>query len=715
MLTAIRYLTSGSRQAPPRIAILVPGYGALAREIALRLQAAGIRYNDYIGRNAPPTPEEQKWKAWLAVQQEPRIAQVVRALEDKLLATDEETELRVRAQLEESFQRILSDHVEVLSAAAADAGEGCRWPDLASLWDKIVLLPEKASWNAMAEAAEHSLQAVGLSDWAGGLGELVQDIEPYLPGPVSRSTFLGWLAEHYAVSHWCRPAEQVVPYARVHLLPYHLAAWQEWTHLICTGLNQDLWPAVSAPRPYLPDARIAELNQSCQAWGSQGEGQLIVKDAHSYLLSTHDEQVLSRRLFATLVEECGNRLCVTCSRTDERSPSRRRIPGDLLSAMYLICRGRPLTEAEVDRLQQYSDDFRSQSTLPGAEVKRESSALPDVARTAEAHQRRRDMHRPYDEFGFCLKRAPESPLKLHCKEWEEALQHPPLVWLRKVLGVRPLPVSLEVENWGVTVGTLVHEWLAAAVRDYRRKAAHGPRAAAALLPQWVRKAHDRNLEWLQQLYRSTGRILPAAVRWTWRLARELAVEMARQVETRLADWPQAFPEWILPEHAAWTAPDKRKLFLSGRIDLLLERADARGQVEYWVVDFKTGSERKPLTAARLLSALRKGEGLQPVLYAMALPAAAQIWISILQAGSALDEQVSLQDALQHTEIFQELIRMQDTGIFGMRGEVSSEYAYSPEYPLATLPVPAEILKQKWQLTHPPLSAGVKESEQTTDE
>ena len=47
--------------------------------------------------------------------------------------------------------------------------------------------------------------------------------------------------------------------------------------------------------------------------------------------------------------------------------------------------------------------------------------------------------------------------------------------------------------------------------------------------------------------------------------------------------------------------------------------------------------------------------------------------------------------------------MQETGVFGMRGLVHSDFGFSRAYPLATLPIDPDLLQEKWTLTHPPFA------------
>ena len=44
--------------------------------------------------------------------------------------------------------------------------------------------------------------------------------------------------------------------------------------------------------------------------------------------------------------------------------------------------------------------------------------------------------------------------------------------------------------------------------------------------------------------------------------------------------------------------------------------------------------------------------------------------------------------------------MQESGVFGMRGALRTEFGFRGDYPLATLAIDEEILAEKWSLTHP---------------
>jgi hypothetical protein len=156
--------------------------------------------------------------------------------------------------------------------------------------------------------------------------------------------------------------------------------------------------------------------------------------------------------------------------------------------------------------------------------------------------------------------------------------------------------------------------------------------------------------------------------------------------------------------------------LRGRIDLILAKAAPTAnrfeKIPLWVIDYKTG-KRSSLRSSQWKSAedirqgviakLLKGDGVQVALYALALHqlGAEDIGISLLARGLDLAApQLTLQEIAAHEQIWRELADMQRTGVFGMRGFIRSEFGFTGDYPLATLPVDYDLLETKWPLTHP---------------
>jgi len=133
-----------------------------------------------------------------------------------------------------------------------------------------------------------------------------------------------------------------------------------------------------------------------------------------------------------------------------------------------------------------------------------------------------------------------------------------------------------------------------------------------------------------------------------------------------------------------------------------------------LIDYKTGRQRglylherrsKEAPAEKFRKLLAKGRGVQLALYALATHAlgASNVRLALLGLADELEPQFHLADALAQKKFWHDLYRIQETGVFGMHGPVHSDYAFAYDYPLATLAIDEELLKQKWAMTHPALA------------
>jgi hypothetical protein len=161
----------------------------------------------------------------------------------------------------------------------------------------------------------------------------------------------------------------------------------------------------------------------------------------------------------------------------------------------------------------------------------------------------------------------------------------------------------------------------------------------------------------------------------------------------------------------------------GRIDLILARGtrkESRLPFEnLWLIDYKTGRQRglylherrsRDASAEKFRKLLAKGRGVQLALYALATHAlgASNVQLALLGLADELEPQFHLVDALAQKEFWRELYRMQETGIFGMHGRIHADYGFAYDYPLATLGIDEELLKQKWTITHPALALDLED-------
>ena len=183
---------------------------------------------------------------------------------------------------------------------------------------------------------------------------------------------------------------------------------------------------------------------------------------------------------------------------------------------------------------------------------------------------------------------------------------------------------------------------------------------------------------------------------SWQQALQIATQLAQHV-AGVDGSPHFATEWTFPDTAI-PLDEKSALHVHGRVDLILATSPACEDA--WIVDFKTGN-RKALSAKKIPT----GDGLQLALYALALHErnARSVGASVLTPDLDLAApQLTLVDFNALSALWRGLCQMQESGVFGMRGPLRSDFSFSPGYPLATLAIDEDVLEQKWALTHPDL-------------
>jgi len=277
------------------------------------------------------------------------------------------------------------------------------------------------------------------------------------------------------------------------------------------------------------------------------------------------------------------------------------------------------------------------------------------------------------------------------------------------VGASPWPEG--TLSWPRAVGTWVHRWLAAALRDCREQ-----NSAKDFLPL-LRAAADCEARAVHNHIRMAEIELYPWWDHVWCQARTIALGLGETLAPHLPGKEFLF-EFRLPRELMVALPGtgQADFTLNGRIDLLLiepagvpsdfAQGDFSGCM-CWVIDFKTGSAQS-LSAKKIA----EGRGLQAVLYALAMRAlgAASIAISLQTGDTPLKPQVELDDVLDIDPLFRSLDTLHRAGVFGMRPDADNAYGYSPSNPMATRFVPANVLEAKWALVHGAAHANTEEIE-----
>src|SRR5260221_9570040 len=274
---------------------------------------------------------------------------------------------------------------------------------------------------------------------------------------------------------------------------------QTWSHLILTGLNEGVWPRVLETEAFGSRHELAALNGQARTLnrrgttqGGQGEGHEAVSPDRGHCLLPLERQDLALRDLCAALEGTSDAVCLAAMTTQA---GRSLLPSDFFNHAYQARTGRVLDEETFRGLAMATaawcakHDFLFQPQAKRGDAK-------TIGATRIAYEARRDATRPFGPCEFAFREPPERPIQLSCKTWEEAWNHPSVVWLERVVGAPPWPEG--TLSWPRAAGTWVHRWLAAALR------ACGEGRSTGDFPALLRAAADRELSQARNRARAAG-------------------------------------------------------------------------------------------------------------------------------------------------------------------------------------------------------------------
>ena len=407
---------------------------------------------------------------------------------------------------------------------------------------------------------------------------------------------------------------------------------------------------------------------------------------------------------------------MTANLYSESSASRIANPSELFSRLYFAARGDGVSQQTLQALEKQTRDWL-QDWSPVDAQKIDSINL---GRTRYAYDARRQL-RAASEYEFALRTPPDRAISLRVTEWEYALRSPAVIWMKLFLGVE---ASDEGGNaWARATGEWVHRWLAEGTGSSETNEFVAIPETQEIRARILASARQFRAE-VEALSAACAQPLPDW--WTsgWSNALYLADRLAEKL-SGLSDWSQLASEWRLDSPTEIPLEENETLRVRGRIDLVLASGERSGTglgfPDLWIVDYKTGSQRgfdprarntRESTEEKFRKQLVDGKGVQLALYALAAHAlgAAHARLTLLSWREEMVAQFRLEDALAQKEFWHALHRMQESGVFGMLGRVHNTFGFARAYPLATLPVDPDLLREKWALTHPALVTETEEPE-----
>jgi hypothetical protein len=693
-----------------RLGIFFSRAGALPRLVSDSLARAGVLHHDAIGHLAPGEFEQPAWQTWLEMQENRQLESVLRFLEANPESLDALPIEKVLKFSRRAYRDILIDDINVLGAYCMQQSEHEDLVEVGKLLREIKFLPPKSTLrNFLAETEVIFAKLKWKERWS-AISQFAGNWTDALSNEFSRSIYLRWLGEIANSFSIARASKGDHPYSRVHLLSYADAEAHEWSHLILAGLNQGEWPEAQRESGFLPDEQIADLNERATRRGGQGEGHFVLEPGKTFLLSAQDERRIALRQFAAALESAEHGLAITASVLQESAPERLWNPSELFSQIYFATEKTPLSQHTMLTLREQTRAWLlDQNSAQPSPVKKAG-----VAQTRLAYDGRRKSDVKFGEYEFALREPIGREITLRTTEWDKVLKTPALIWLKKYLGVEH--DESDLDQWNVATGIWVHDWLAS-VSGNKNGNAFVDFPTPTQIGERISQAATAYRKIVGDLCERAGRPLPD---W-WTSGWSNAFALVRCLASSLAEvegWPRLAAEWRLGSDQIISLNQINKLRVRGRIDLILAQKRPNDSqftdTDLWIVDYKTGnvkslmvSGRTPeLRSANLRKKLVRGDAIQLALYGLAARelGAHNVDLSILSLRTDLDKPQLKIDALAaFPDFWNELYNMQESGVFGVRGAIRNEFGFTPDYPLATLPIDKEFLDEKWVLTHPPFA------------
>lgn len=705
-----------------RLGILFPGTGALPRLVSDLLTKLHIPHHDAIGHFIPGPFEGMAWNAWLELQEHHRLDPLLRffkALPSRADVLGDLSMQTLEARLRRVYSDILIDDVTVLREYCTRRPDDAELASIAEALSAVEFLRPKASFvRFLAETKGIFAQWKWKERWFEA-ERLSQDWRGAVHSEFPRPLYLRWLKEILSSFSSGRTTKGDHPYSRVHLLCYADAESQEWSHLICTGLNQGEWPCPHNESGFLRDDEVGAWNKRVVRQGKQGEGHNTLSEDKTLLLGTEQQRQIALRRFFSELESTTHAVAFTANLLHETAPERFWNPSELLNQIYFSSRKTVLSQETMQQLREQTRAWLNRQLL--SEARTEST--PDIRQTRVAYDARRRADHRAGEYDFSLREPIDREITLRATEWDKVVKRPALIWLHAFLGVdNP---ERDFNQWPLTTGIWVHQWLAQlgaarAQNEFidlpsREEIAERVREAARRFRDEIEEVWQKAGAQVD-LFSQPGRALPDWWTSSWEYANSLAGCLAQKLNA-VEEWPEVATEWILESPQIISLGEDKKLRFRGRIDLILARSLANGpsldRLQVWIVDYKTGNQKslvspswnKDARFAGLGKKLVRGDGVQLGLYGMAAREVGteQVALSLLSPRTNLDQpQLDLNELTLHSEFWEALYQMQETGTFGLLGPIRSDFSFAAAYPLATLPIEEELLREKWALTHPAL-------------
>jgi RecB family exonuclease len=458
-------------------------------------------------------------------------------------------------------------------------------------------------------------------------------------------------------------------FARVTLTTCRRAAGVAWSDSIFVEANAGIWPERREPSCWLGDEARRELNASGR---------------FSLGVPTSDERaLLERRLFSAIARDTRRRVVFSAALFSEEEPEVALGPNAWLERVLW-------SKGLISSSDGASESFGPLSGAASTVAAPAAAPSADLAGWFDIWRRRRDPAAPFDAFFLADPSGQSRPLRLSASQIERGIKDPACLWFGSILGLQRAGWGTFSRARGKSIGTAVHRALAAALRgapfegDFflmADRATAGARLESQLAQLRARWPSDRY----------------------WDSFHMDVCRGARELAKRVYELPQASygaVEVRVPEGASVPLGEADRLFVSGRMDLVLSDRPGWAGAHVEIVDFKTGEASK-LSARRMESS---GSSLQLGVYleaALSVGSTGTVW---MLKPEDRPMKLGAHELARASGKLRVLGAHLATGIYGARTPDRDEYTRGFEWPLACAPIGAVTLESKFVATFGPSAA-----------
>ena len=638
------------------VLVVAPENSPTGRALVHELVSRGIAVVDEFRETAVPAPPIEiqiRIARYLTEEREPEL--FLRIVQGLLRSPKRYKEFRdavFRAfdvQQTRSINGLITDQVRERFAWLADLEAVLvSWPekdDWETFQQRWVLLLERL-WDLCAKHPEELIQLV----WSvAGLEPLWHEVEIFLEGrSLSSRLFLKYLCDLLSAQPRSPHPGSHHRYAKVVVAPPSKAHSTSWEYIILTDAILEGWIPKTVANSVLADEQRMRLR----------------RDGYFLAVGSEKRQVRQER-FLQLAYHAQKHLVLARYERDEE--------GIEAGANDLATFAEAFLRARVTRFRSAPRNRTSLSRFEAVWSSRLNSELP------------------FDEYflSFGGGEFPSTPW--HPSALEAVFKTPATFAFSSMYGCRREFDRAFFRSAQMTIGRIAHRWL---------QSAFGKNAQ--FTPFW--QSHNWSPEQEIELFNSRLEIAFQRARseiqgpdlW-WDTVLNKAFWLALRMLERAGAY--FYPEGYYQSEGEWEGvwnTAAGDLALNGRTDLMLSDLAGLGEASVRILDFKTSKQVRTFDP-------ENGDGLQFLGYQLLAKINGARSVEAVVVAPDQSKQIVLPSEADLASLIGLLAHLQTSQSFGRRPAVKWEA--TEKLPIATFPIPAEILEKKLALTWGTVSAG----------